>query len=67
MESADVKDAPEKPTPTVEDIDGQINELEKQVAEFTQKLFQAQGALQLAHHMKETFKFEPRKIPEGEK
>lgn len=34
-------------------IDDQIDSIEKEIAEFSQKLFQAQGMLRLALHLKE--------------
>lgn len=41
---------------TLKHIDDQIESATKEIAELTQKLFQAQGMLQYAEHLKRTFK-----------
>lgn len=44
------------------DIDKQIKSIEGEIAEYTQKLFEAQGMLRLARHIKENCILTP--IPE---
>lgn len=43
---------------TEKEIDLQIESAEKDIAAFSQKLFQAQGVLDLARHIKKTFELD---------
>jgi len=51
---------------TKEQLDAEINGIEQEIAQLTQKLFNAQGSLSLAQHIKKTFELEsePKKEPE---
>lgn len=52
--------ADEKKKLTIEEVKAQIESLDIQIANFTQQLFKAQGARQLAQHMLDNFDLEER-------